>query len=260
MSSETSRDSDLDHPAAGRAAVPGAHGRAPQSRPGRRAAGGSADTIWTRPVRGEPGPAGELSREQIAAAATALADVEGMSAVTMRAVGAALGGSAAGLYRYVRGRGELLALMVDATLAELSYPAPDGDWGRQLLEVARAQLALNRAHPWLVAASLEVGATGPNALRHFDRCLAILDGVQVPGTAKMETLAMLTGVVSLFARPVPEQASDPSLYFAALDPVAHPHLTAVLADPPGAPAADPEDLFDRVIRSVLRGLLAPDRQ
>lgn len=256
MSSETSRDGELDHSAVGT----GAHGRAPRSRPGRRAAGGSADTIWTRPVRGERGPAGELSREEIAAAATALADFEGMSAVTMRAVGAALGGSAAGLYRYVRGRGELLALMVDATLAELSYPAPDGDWGRQLLEVARAQLALNRAHPWLVAASLEVGITGPNTLRHFDRCLAILDGVQVPGTAKMETLAMLTGVVNLFARPVPEHASDPSLYFAALDPVAHPHLNAVLAEPPGGPTADPEDLFDRVIRSVLRGLLTPDRQ
>jgi hypothetical protein len=107
-------------------------------------------------------------------------------------------------------------------------------------------------------ASLEVGPTGPIALRHFDRCLAILDGVQVPGTAKMETLAMLTGVISLFARPGPEQGADPSRYFAALDPVAHPHLTAVFADPPGRPAADPDDLFDRVIRSVLRGLLTPD--
>lgn len=176
----------------------------------------------------------------------------------MRAVGNELGTSAAGLYRYVRSRDELLALMVDAALADLTYPTPDGDWTRQLLEVARDQLDLYRAHPWLVAASLEAGPIGPNGLRHFDRCLAILDTVDAPGVAKMEALAMLTGVVSLFARPVPEQAADPGLLFAVLDPVAHPHLTAVLVAPPDTPAPEREDLFDRVVRSLLNGLLAPD--
>lgn len=234
------------------------HGTEPDRDPaGRGAARTAARTIWTRAARGERGPAGELSRGQIAATAIALADAQGLRAVTMRAVGGALGSSAAGLYRYVRSRDELLALMVDAALDDLSYPTPDGDWSRQLLEVAHAQLTLYRAHPWLVAASLEGGPIGPNALRHFDRCLAILDAVPAPGATKMEALAMLNGVVSLFARPVPEDAADPGLLFAALDPVAHPHLTAVLAAPPGAPAAGPEDLFDRVIGSVLSGLLAP---
>lgn len=215
-------------------------------------------SIWARPVRGGRGPAGELSREQIASTAIGLADAEGLPAVTMRALGSALGSSAAGLYRYVRSRDELLALMVDAALADLDYPAPDGDWTRQLLQVARSQLALYRAHPWLVAASLEAGDIGPNALRHFDRCLAILDGVPATGAVKMEALAMLTGVVSLFARPAPAQASDPSQLFAALDPVAHPHLTAVLAAPPAAPVGGTQDLFDRVVLSVLSGLLSTD--
>ncbi len=69
---------------------------------------------------------------------------------------------------------------------------------------------------------------GPNALGYFDRCLAILVGVPASNAAKMEALAMLTGVVSLFARPLPRQASDPSALFSALDPQAR-------SDPGGDP-------------------------
>jgi AcrR family transcriptional regulator len=227
-------------------------------------------SLWNRPVRGERGPQGELTREQIAAAAIALADADGLRAVTMRGVGHSLGTSAAGLYRYVRSRQELLALMVDAALGELAYPAVNGDWSRQLLAVAHEQRRAYHAHPWLLAASVDAGMLGPNALAYFDRCLAILAGVPASSAAKMEALAMLTGVVSLFARPAP--ASDPAALFSALDPQAHPTLAATLREPPDSPQPaerhppeDPPydaglshpsaDLFDRVILSVLHGLL-----
>ncbi len=209
-------------------------------------------TIWNRPVRGSRGPEGELTRDQIAAVAIRLADAADLRAVTMRAVASSLGTSAGGLYRYVRGRDELIALMVDAALADLHVPAPGGDWEEQLVDVAREQLRVYGDHPWLVTAGFRPGPAGPNALRYFDRCLAILADVPASSATKMEGLAMVTGVVTLFARPARGDGVDPSTIFSAIDRAAHPHLAAALAAADPGPAQP--DLFGRTVRSLLRGM------
>ena len=211
------------------------------------------ESIWTRPVRGARGPQGELSRDQLAATAIDLADAGDLRSVTMRGVAHALGTTAGGLYRYVRSRDELIALMVDAALADLHFPTPDGTWQQQILAVAGDQLRVYRAHPWLVVAGLGSGPIGPNALRYFDRCLAIMAAVPASNAAKMEALAMLTGVVTLFARPAASQPVDPRILFSALDPEAHPTLAAALAS--AEPSTSRPDLFVRTIRSLLSGLL-----
>ena len=215
---------------------------------------GSPETIWTRSRHGSRGPQRELSPEQLATTAVALADEAGLRAVTMRAVARALGTTAGGLYRYVRGRDELIALMVDAALADLRYPGDDGTWTQQLLAVAHDQLRVYRAHPWLVEAAMRPGPMGPHALRYLDTCLAIMSEVPASTTAKMEALAMITGVVTLFARPEAGVPSDPRLLFAALDPQTQPTLAAALAAPPEAAAVRP-DLLDRTLTGLLAGLL-----
>ena len=156
----------------------------------------------------------------------------------MRAVADAVGLSAAGLYRYVRSRDDLITLMVDAALKDMTLPIPDGDWEHQLLVVAHELLGIYVAHPWLAEAAFGSGPAGPNALRYFDHCLAIMAALPASPATKMEALGMLTGVVSLFARAAASPPPDPRTLFAALDPQAHPHLTAALDLPPpaGAPA------------------------
>ena len=212
------------------------------------------ETIWTRSRHGSRGPQRELSPERLAATAVALADEAGLRAVTMRAVAQALGTTAGGLYRYVRGRDELIALMVDAALAELRYPDDEGPWQQQLLAVAHDQLRVYRAHPWLVEAAMRPGPMGPHALRYLDTCLAIMTEVPASTTAKMEALAMTTGVVTLFARPEASAPTDPRLLFAALDPQAQPTLAAALAAPPATGAPRP-DLLERTLTGLLDGLL-----
>ena len=61
----------------------------------------------------------------IAAAAVAIADRDGLTGVTMRSVAAALGTSAAGLYRYVASREELVGHMVDLVSADDPASATD---------------------------------------------------------------------------------------------------------------------------------------
>ncbi len=206
-------------------------------------------------MRGTRGPAPGRSRDAIVVAAIALADAEGLAAVSMRAVATALGTGAGSLYRYLSSRDDLLDLMVDRVAAELRpYPKTDrdGDWLDEMLLLARDQLAMHRRHRWLVDVSYRTSSIGPESLAWFDNCLRVMAPVRAAVTAKFEAIAMLTGVVSLFAR---GEAAGETVSFAGLDLANYPHLTAAFTQP--SPQAPPpaKDLFERTVRSLLSGLL-----
>ncbi|MEU1967490.1 TetR/AcrR family transcriptional regulator [Micromonospora sediminicola] len=213
-------------------------------------------SIWSRPRRGTRGPTPTHGRDEIAAAAVALADAGGLDAVSMRAVAGALGMAAGSLYRHLSSRDDLLDLMVDRCVGELRpYPTDDGSWTDQFLLLARRQLALHRRHPWLPDALARPAVPGPNTLAYFDACLRILAPVPAGVAAKFEAIAMVTGVVSLFAR---SAAATGTVTFDHVDLADYPHLAAAFAAP--APAPPPgDDLFARTLRALLTGLLTADR-
>lgn len=217
--------------------------------------GASTNSIWSRPGRGTRGPTPTHGRDEIAAAAVELADAGGLDAVSMRAVAGALGMAAGSLYRHLSSRDDLLDLMVDRCVGELRpYPTDDGSWTDQFLRLARRQLALHGRHPWLADALTRRVAPGPNTLAHFDACLRILQPVPATTTAKFEAIAMVTGVVTLFAR---SAAATGTVTFDHVDMAAYPHLAAAFAAPVSAlPPRD--DLFDRTLRALLTGLLTAD--
>jgi AcrR family transcriptional regulator len=209
-------------------------------------------TIWNRPVRGSRGPAPGHSRAAIVAAAVSLADADGLAAVSMRAVGAALGTGAGSLYRYLSSRDDLLDLMTDAVLDELA-PYPDaGDWLAGMVQLAERQAALYRRHPWLQDLLQRPAAPGPNTFGYLEACLRIMEPLPCGTTRKLEAVGIMTGAVALFAgggtRTVP-------YVMYGLDAERHPYLMAALREAPPATAAD--DLFDRTIRALLTGLLTP---
>jgi AcrR family transcriptional regulator len=206
--------------------------------------------IWTRPERGSRGPTPGHSRDELVTAAIALADAQGLPAVSMRAVAAALGTTAGSLYRYVSSRDDLLDLMTDHAVGELRpYRATEGDWLDGMVALARSQLELHRRHPWLADLAQRPTGTGPETLAWFDNCLRVMEPVTAPSTAKFEAIAVMTGSVVLFARAAAPPTTNP---FAGLDPARHPHLVAALADPGPPPQGD---LFERALRSLLTGLL-----
>jgi len=200
---------------------------------------------------GRRGPAPSRTAAQLSGAAIALADAHGLPAVTMRAVAESLGLAPAALYRYVASRDELVRLMADAALADLGTPPPTGAPGDDLVALAGAQLAVLRRHPWLVDA-IATAPPGPNGVGVLEAGLRALAPVPAPGAAKLELLAMVTGITTLFARsggaPVPG-----SVEALAAPTATHPHLAAAFAAP-GAPRR-PEELLDRAVRALLAGLL-----
>ena len=117
-----------------------------------------------------------LSREEIVAAAIAAADRDGVDAVSMRRVAAALGSGTMSLYRHVASREQLLDLMIDSAYSGIELPArPSGAWRQRLLALlAHAQRRMMHAHPW---AALLVGSRPPvlaGFLRPLEAALAAL--------------------------------------------------------------------------------------
>ncbi|WP_433859647.1 TetR/AcrR family transcriptional regulator C-terminal domain-containing protein [Streptomyces kronopolitis] len=225
----------------------------------------SRHTVWSRPERGARGPAPERDRRQITAAALALADAEGLAAVSMRALAQSLGTGPASLYRYVAGRHDLLELMADAVVGEIDLTtAPSGDWIGDLVGLALQSKAACTRHPWLLDLYAQQGSpVGPQAIDYLDHCLAVMAPAPGSGRQKLEAIGILGGLVTLFARQELSAAGPPPAQAAHLAAVAaegrHPHLSAALADAGPAPSDDPADgdaVFARLVGRVLTGLLA----
>jgi TetR/AcrR family transcriptional regulator, tetracycline repressor protein len=94
-----------------------------------------------------------LSRERIVVTAIDFVDKRGLTALTMRRLGAELDVEAMSLYRYVNGREDLLEAMVDHMVAQL-HLRPDGadlgptdGWQAYLQWLAHGVRDLARAHP-----------------------------------------------------------------------------------------------------------------
>jgi AcrR family transcriptional regulator len=169
----------------------------------------------------------------------------------MRAVATELGTSAGSLYRYLSSRDDLLDLMIDRVVGELGpYPQADSGWLDTMLLLARQQLALYRRHAWLLDVMQRSSGIGPESLAWFDNCLRTLQPLRRPVTAKFEAIAMMTGVVSLIAR---REATSQTFTFIGVDLASYPHLAAAFTQP-SVPAPQ-QDLFERILRALLTGLL-----
>lgn len=135
--------------------------------------------LWEGPPAPRRGPRQRLGLPRIVDTAIAEADCGG-PALSMRALAHALGIGTASLYTYVPGKAELLELMVDRVAATQPLPAADGGWRRGLHDLATADLAACRAHPWLLQVATARTVFGPNVLTRYDAALALLDGQGLP--------------------------------------------------------------------------------
>ncbi|MYT30700.1 TetR/AcrR family transcriptional regulator [Streptomyces sp. MspMP-M5] len=234
----------------------------PGDRPG---APGADDPygLWLTPDRPRRGRRPAFTREAITAAAVALADTEGLDAVTMRAVAARVGAGVMSLYSYAPDKETLLELMVDHVGGELLPPAPlTGDWRTDLKTLAHHQRALMLRHPWLPAALTARRTLGPHTLAFLEHALAALRPLPLDGAAKLEIFSLLTGFVASHvgheltraaAADSPGRATAEARYLAAVAADGHhPELARALASP-GRPLT-PDATFARFLNRLVDGL------
>lgn len=133
--------------------------------------------VWERPEPPSRPVLAPLSRERIVRAAIRLADADGLEAVSLRKVAAALDVGPMRLYGYIATKDELLDLMVDAVHAEIR-PAGDG-WREVLRSLAETTRRSVHQHEWFADLIGGRPQLGPYALARGEAVLAAMGGVDV---------------------------------------------------------------------------------
>ncbi len=138
----------------------------------------SLELLWGRQEPGRRGPKQRLSTDEVVNAAIALADADGLSALSMRRVAEAVGVSPMSLYTYVPSKAELADLMFDRALGACADPDDSViGWRAKLTFIARQRWALVERHAWILDLALHRPALGPNLLRKVEMTLQAFDGM-----------------------------------------------------------------------------------
>jgi AcrR family transcriptional regulator len=140
------------------------------------------------------GPKPTLSVERIARVAMNIADTDGLAAVSMQRVASELEFTKMALYRYVSGKSELLAVMIELAVAD----PPDlsgvpGGWRGRIEEFARLLSLVWQRHPWLPWATLGDRVMGPRELGWIEAAVGCLAGTGLTGTEQMDAVFVLFG-------------------------------------------------------------------
>ncbi|MGF1425276.1 TetR/AcrR family transcriptional regulator [Kitasatospora sp. LaBMicrA B282] len=115
-----------------------------------------------------------LTRHKVLQAAVALADEQGLKAVTMRRLGEAVGVEAMSLYTHVANKDDLLDGMIDVVFGETDPPAGPADWKTQLRRRAVSVRRTLARHRWAIGLMESRATPGPATLRHHDAVLGCL--------------------------------------------------------------------------------------
>ncbi|MEU1521371.1 TetR/AcrR family transcriptional regulator C-terminal domain-containing protein [Nocardia rhamnosiphila] len=168
----------------------------------------AAGPVITRAPRRTVPAGGEPQRARLLRTAIAIADTEGLEAVSMRRLAAELGIGPMSLYRYVANKDELLTQMADAAFGELDLPEPGAlGWRADLERIARLQWQLCRRHLWLPRV---VSFTRPllalNTMAQTEWVLRALDGSGLSAEVRMREALTLHSLVLTAALSVAEEA------------------------------------------------------
>jgi AcrR family transcriptional regulator len=218
----------------------------------------SVELLWGQQERPSRGPKPGLSLDGIVRAAIAIADAEGLDAVSMQRVAGEFGFTTMSLYRYVPGKSELIDLMIDTAIGtppDLS--AIPGGWRPRLAEWARQTWTFFQQHPWFLAAAMR-RIMGPNQLGWLEQAVAALSGYGLVGQELLEAVLVVNGQVrsmAPFAATQPETDAWGEAIGALL--AAHsdrfPALSAAIADGAFAPDAE-DDGLEFGLQRVLDGI------
>jgi len=95
-----------------------------------------------------------LTKERVLEKAIAIADKDGIEALSMRRLGQALGVEAMSLYNHVANKGELVAAMVDSVVDKFELPDDDPRWDVAIRRCAVRAHELLLEHPWACSLAL----------------------------------------------------------------------------------------------------------
>jgi AcrR family transcriptional regulator len=173
-------------------------------------------------------PKAKFSRVQLQAAALALVDEEGLGALSMRTLAAALGTGPMTLYNYVRDRDDLDALVVEAVMAEISRPRARCDWQHDVRAIVEATWRTVRRHPNVIPLVLTRRTLHETTLDWAESLLDALARGGRSGTELLIAFRTVSGFVMGLAQAQLASTADPDVARAqALPPERYPRLIEI---------------------------------
>jgi AcrR family transcriptional regulator len=159
------------------------------------------DLLWGRRGPGRRGPQRGLSVDDVVAAAIAVADAEGLEALSMARVAKEIGFTTMGLYRYVTSKDELLQLMWNASAQGAEELELTGDgWRARIRSWAVIQREMLGRHPWITQMPMAAPPLAPNSLAFVERGLEALDGTGLADRDKLRVIGLLSSYTLSEAR------------------------------------------------------------
>lgn len=167
----------------------------------------SLELLWRVRDRPRRGPKPRFTVDDIATAAIAVADADGLAALSMRRVAADLGVTAMSLYGYVPSKAELIDVLIDRVIGEIAMPDElPGGWRARLEHVARQNWELSLRHPWLLQVSTSRPVLGPNMIAKYDYELRAVAGIGLSMVEMDLVIGLVTDYVHGVARNAVEAA------------------------------------------------------
>lgn len=161
------------------------------------------ELLWREPgERGATrGPKQRISVDELVAKAIEIADADGLGALTMRSVAAALGITPMATYTYVPGKAELLDLMLDQVYRLMPRPDLTGKpWRDKVSAIAAANRAMLAAHPWVAYLPTTRPPLGPGVTAKYDHELGAFEGLGLDDVTMDAALTQVLGFVNSVAR------------------------------------------------------------
>lgn len=160
----------------------------------------TVDLMWGVAKRPSRGPKPSLTVEAVVKAAIAIADEEGLSALSMRRLADRLSAGTMAIYRYVPGRDDLLDLISDAAMPPgPSRPPVSGQWRVELAFWALEMLEVHRRRPWLLEITISGPPMGPHKISWLDWALQALGKLPISESEKVGLVMALSSYVLGFA-------------------------------------------------------------
>ncbi|MEU5869683.1 TetR/AcrR family transcriptional regulator C-terminal domain-containing protein [Nonomuraea sp. NPDC047529] len=214
-------------------------------------------------------PTAPLDRDRIVSAGLAVANAEGLPALSMRRLAADLDVTTMALYRHISGREQLILLMADAAFGEFPLPEPlPSGWRRRLETAARQQWAMYQRHPWLAqAVSFTRPLLAPRAMVHSEWVMRALDGLGLDPATSLHIHVCVAAYVRGVAAGLESEAAAAAHSGITDEQWMDTRGTPALMGPPGDPAfpnlalvplhsLDLDTLFEFGLHRLLEGIVA----
>ncbi|TLP97434.1 TetR/AcrR family transcriptional regulator [Nesterenkonia salmonea] len=153
----------------------------------------SLQLLWNGLPEPEKGPKPKLRLDQIVEAGVALADAEGLEALSMRRLARVLDVGTMSLYRYVPSKTELLNLMLDSVVGPSQHRLSlvGGDWRTFLTATVHEGRRLYLNHPWTLQANWSRPVLGPNSVADLELFMAGVKDLPLSDQRKMDLATVL---------------------------------------------------------------------